>query len=458
MKALLTVPVHRVFRGSLCGWLLAAALAAPAAAADRQTPSGHRKPVVADVRLIEGRADTFEPTAAVANLDLGLVAGSTRWDHDGDGISWNDTYVGFLWDAGRPIEVFAIGERLYFNDNIQFVHEVSPGRTVVGADYFRRLGRALPFLWTEEHGFRFLPTQCSRTPKPSQSCGGTATGVSANGRRVVGTVQRSPAEPAQAALWSVRRGAGRRIALRRLPAPAAWSRARDVSADGKVIVGDSGPEEAQPSASLWQKGGGYRSLEVGQTSSAVFVAEDGSAVIGWGSVDGRRLLVRWDRQRRPTVEVPPGNLSVESIQAVNPSATAVVGALSEDGNWAPFVWTLERGFVVIGELGREGDYDRSVARDVSDDGTAVVGVLESSSIIEGEPRSYAFLWTAESGLHTINDLVSRAGLADPDYFLASAISGNGLQILASGNPPRAQRDTNSILVTLAGARAGGSGG
>lgn len=56
-------------------------------------------PIVNRVALVTGRDDLLVPAATIANLDAPAryVAGSSRWDHDGDGVVFNETHVTFLW-------------------------------------------------------------------------------------------------------------------------------------------------------------------------------------------------------------------------------------------------------------------------------------------------------------------------------------------------------------------------
>jgi hypothetical protein len=125
-----------------------------------------------------------------------------------------------------------------------------------------------------------------------------------------------------------------------------------------------------------------------------------------------------------------------------------VGALSFNGNGAPYLWTLAGGFQILPELGREGDYDASEAIGLSEDGRAVVGTLQANVISNGDPRSLAFLWTADGGLFTLNGLLATTGFPDPDFFSALAISRDGRKILATGNPEGTENDTNSLILTL----------
>lgn len=52
------------------------------------------------------------------------------------------------------------------------------------------------------------------------------------------------------------------------------------------------------------------------------------------------------------------------------------------------------------------------------------------------------------GLILVNDLVRRAGNPGPDFYAASAISGDGKWVFAIGNPGHSEHDTNSVVFRL----------
>ena len=404
-------------------------------------------PVVTEVRPVPGAPDLFGPGIGVTNLDAGdLVAGSSRWDHDGDGIYFNETYVAFLASPATPTRVFAIPEDLYYASVIDTVSEIADNGICVGTNLWRREFRNKPFVWTPNAGLHFLP--CST--RGSAACMGSAAAVSADGRISVGYVspQAQGASP-RAARWSIVDGRRLRLTLRELETADAWSNAWDVSVDGGTAVGESGADEASIVAARWVGLKRQPMEAVGTASSALFVADDASGSIGWADLGGARVLVRWDASGAATIASPPGGGSVESVRAVNRAATAAVGAYSIGGNWAPFVWTLGGGFVTIPENGREADYDRSEAFDVSDDGSTVVGYLGAQVISNGEPPQRAFLWNTSVGFVLVNDLMAAHGETDPDYFFADAISGDASRIVVTGNVSASIHDTNSVIVSLA---------
>jgi uncharacterized membrane protein len=417
-------------------------------------------PVVSRVVLVTGRDDLLLPAAAIANLDAPsrFVAGTSRWDHDGDGVVFNETHVTFLWSEAGGIQVAPVGDELYFEPNRHFPAAIARDGAVVGADLFTEMFKAFPYVFVRDT-FQILPLPCRGAPLDTlralrlSQCTGFATGVSDDGRVVVGTAQIGEGffPPTRAVVWKGDLRSRRpRYTVASLAAPPdGSSNAYAVSADGVTIAGDAGPDPFTLSAVRWVNDTLQPLEPVGTSSSALFLARDGSAAIGWAFLeDGSTVLVRWDSAGAALAAAPPGGTSVVTIAAINATATAAVGAGAFNGNQAPYVWTLDGGFTILPELGRESDYDLSEALGVSADGRSVVGAIQASVVSNGDPPARGFLWTADGGLVVLDDLLSAAGFADAGIFTAGAISSDGRRILATGNPPRTDRDTNSVVIEL----------
>jgi len=417
------------------------------------------------VTLVDGVPSMFNPSATVANLDAGdLVAGNTLWDA-GDGIIYLETRVGFLWspiDGARPFE---IPQDLYSNANRHIPEEIGASSTVVGWDLFTAQTAQLPFMWSPANGFVLLPLPDLRygTGRPfdrqSTSWNGFAYAVSDDGRTIVGTTQQGlfGDAPHYATVWDVipTSPQNSRIARDELTASGTYADAWDVSADGTVVVGDAGPSFDSVQAARWVNRLPAPMTPVGTSSTALFTAADGSASVGTGVVDGQEVLVRWDANGDALVAAPPAGLTVEVINAINPTATAVVGALNDNdpsqpfGNWAPFLWTMNDGFTVLPEFDRPQDFELSEALDVSDDGSLVVGWVRPDSSVNGDPPTIGFLWTATNGMIAINDLLQASGISDPSViYRVSAVSGDGSRLLGTGNPSSTSADTNSVILQL----------
>jgi uncharacterized membrane protein len=412
---------------------------------------------VTQVTQVTGTPDMYLPGAGVANLDAGnLVAGNTRWDN-GSGIVFNDTHVGFLWSPATGAKVFKINDTLYFTPNFHFPAAISSNGVVIGTDLFRETLKGLPFLWTAADGFNFLPLPCPGPPPDNSGgvsnsdCNGAASAISAGGSVAVGLFREGilGAFPTMAVRWEVKKsGQHLRLDDKRLQTPDAWSDAWAVSADGSVIVGDSGPSDTALQATRWVNGTQQALQVVSTSSTARFTSSDGSIAVGFATIGSRRVLALWDGNGTATVAEPPAGTSIETIAAINPAGTAAVGALSAGGNRAPYLWTRTGGFTVIPENGREQDYDLSEALDVSDDGTVVVGALQATVVSNGDPAPRGFLWTPGQGLILLDDLLTEFGFANPSIYQVSAISGDGRRVLAAGSFPRANQDTTSLVIGL----------
>jgi hypothetical protein len=397
----------------------------------------------------------YSPGIGAANLDAGnLVAGMMKWDKFGVGTFFNESFVAYLWDPTNGSTVIQETIQTWTTPHFAVASEIAPNRTVVGTDGFRETLKSYGWIWNQTDGLNFLPTQCNGPMPPvgevpTTDCTSLALAVSNDATIVAGSVFDSYMSPPQAARWVVKRNKkGLKATLDVLaPRGAGWSEANDVSADGTVIVGDSGPSDTTYQAAKWTDGSFSQMQAVGDTSSALFAADDGRGGIGTANDGALTVLVRWAADGTATRYDPPAGSTVVEIRAINPAATAAVGALSLDNNWAPFLWTEWGGYTVLPELDQPA-YDMSEALDVSDDGTVVVGALQSSVYGPGSQLAYGFYWSERTGLVLINDMLVGWQPDPPDYYSASSISGDGLRFLATGNPPSGTHDTNSVLVTV----------
>ena len=427
-------------RGWLAGPALALLAAGSAGAQMGPAPAGQEPPApplpaVVSVTPITGTAQTFNPVAAIANLDAGdFVAGRSVVEVQG-GL-FLETFLGFLWTPSSGATVFSVPVQQHLNPNLQLPMEIADDGTVVGVNLFTDTLDVRPFQWTARAGFEFLPL-------PGADLNGNAVAVSSDGRVAGGSIDAGFAGTSRAAVW-----VDKSIAL--LGAPGQHSLVHDLSASGAVAVGEAGADPAGAQATRWHLGVevGLGPVQGATASAARFSSRSGRSAIGTATVDGRDVLVRWDRTARPAVHLPPDGLSVAAIRAINPRATAAVGALEEDGDQRPFLWRQGRGFEVLGELGLESEYDLSEACDVSDDGRRVVGRLQASVIFEGDPPTTGFLWTPETGTRALDDLLEASGQAPLGLFTADAISGDGRRVLTTGVEQPSVNDTSAVLLEL----------
>jgi probable HAF family extracellular repeat protein len=177
---------------------------------------------------------------------------------------------------------------------------------------------------------------------------------------------------------------------------ASSSSASGISADGSVVIGNSGGQAVR-----WtQKGGivGLGFLPNNVFSSASSISADGSVIAGTSS----------------------NNYQEFNDQAYNGQA---------------FRWTQETGMVGLGFL---PDNVFSLAKNISADGSVVVG---SSSSRFGSLHE-AFVWTQTGGMVNLKDTLIGAGLDLSGWNLESArdVSADGLTIVGNGTNPSGQSE------------------
>jgi probable HAF family extracellular repeat protein len=210
-----------------------------------------------------------------------------------------------------------------------------------------------------------------------------------------------------------------------LPGGDFLSRARAISADGKVVVGESQSASGQE-AYRWTLSDGIQGLgdlpgDLFQ-SAAYGTSADGSVIVGYGyaPVAGARRAFRWTQA---TGMVSLGGSRRSNATGVSADGTVITGSVNSlppfpEGNAQAFRWTDATGMVDLGFINATGA-DFSEGNDISADGTVVVGWSATQ----------AFRWTQAT------DLVALPGLGGTGLDIARAVSGDGLVIVGSADSP-----------------------
>jgi probable HAF family extracellular repeat protein len=119
--------------------------------------------------------------------------------------------------------------------------------------------------------------------------------------------------------------------------------------------------------------------------------------------------------------VAPGDV-YSSARSVSQDGAVVVG----QGDHQAIRWTAATGFVKLGDL--QGGAGSSFATGVSADGTKVVGAGST-----GPGEQAAFLWTPETGMRNLSEILTEQGvdLTGWGLYFASDISADGKTIVGS---------------------------
>jgi len=355
---------------------------------------------------------SVEAAAEPSFTGLGDLPGgsyeSNAWGVSGDGsvvVGHSVTTSGneaFVWTLGGGM--VGIGDPLVFPIRTEANAVSDDGLVVVG------LGESAAghegFRWTAGGGMVPLGDL------PGGTFGSTALAVSADGSVIVGQGQSdasSGGTNSEGFLWT---SGGGMVALGDLPGGQYNSTAKDLSADGSVIVGGSSSVNTSFAfeAYWWTSAGGMVAL--GDLPGGAFasdardVSSDGSVIVGRGT---------------------PGVLEA-------------------------FRWTSSNGMVGLGFLPIANS---SFAEGVSGDGLVVVGASS------GFGAAHAFIWDPAEGMRRLQEvLVDDLGLDLTGWTLerATAISTDGLSIVGYGENPSGDREAwRAVLAPFDTFEAVGSG-
>src|SRR5207244_12569448 len=111
--------------------------------------------------------------------------------------------------------------------------------------------------------------------------------------------------------------------------------------------------------------------------------------------------------------------------------------------------------VDLPENGHQDFYDLSTVTAVSDNGRVVVGALSASIRGDGDPPDVGFVWSADTGLTLINDII--IDQPNPDYSSTDQVSSDGNRVMVTGNarsrPGSDDHDTLELIVDLSWSNA-----
>jgi uncharacterized membrane protein len=180
-------------------------------------------------------------------------------------------------------------------------------------------------------------------------------------------------------------------------------------------------------------------------SSARDVSADGVVIVG--DIDATGFGSQTYRWTSETGMVPLGGRSASAVSA---DGSVVVGLGGPDA----FRWTAQSGRIGLGDL-PGGDF-RSFANDVSADGSVIVGFGTT------EIGDEAMFWTQETGMVNLRSFLTSQGLDLAGWTLTSVegVSADGRTVVGSGVNPAGNQEawiatipepSTIILALLAGA-------
>ncbi len=204
----------------------------------------------------------------------------------------------------------------------------------------------------------------------------TAYGVSADGRVIVGLS--SSTQGKLAFRWTAEQGMQ---SLGDLPGGREDSSGRAVNRDGTVVVGNSSSSRGTEAFRWTAETGleGLGELAGGRFfSAAAGVSRDGSVIVGQSYSDNGKEAFRWTAADGMTgLGDLPGGEFASTAYAVSGDGKTIVGQASGPSGPEAFLWTPDKGMqsltALLGNNSAAAGWRLNESRDVSDDGTVVVG-------------------------------------------------------------------------------------
>ena len=316
------------------------------------------------------------------------------------------------------------------------------GHFVVGASIVDEDGREEGFRWDAEEGLVALGDL------PGGARVSRATAISGDGRVVVGTSQSASGK--EGFRWSTSEGmlglgdlrGGEPHQRRRVQLRVELPVRRVAVGVAQSIRG----VRTWPRAFRWTADVGMVDLgtfEDGRPSSrATDVSADGRTIVGSASSSRGRQAALW-REEEAIVglgDLPGGAFDSRAL-AIAPDATVVVGVGTGQRGPEAFRWSARSPLSGLGDL-PGGDHD-SEALAVSLGGDRIVGRGTS------ERGDEAFLWSPTQGLRLLEQVAREAGLEIPEAWRlerAIAISHDGGTIAGTGTNPDGAREAWLIVL------------
>jgi hypothetical protein len=171
---------------------------------------------------------------------------------------------------------------------------------------------------------------------------------------------------------------------------------QDISADGRVLVGQTTSGVFTGIAWRWSEADGFQTLATG---GAISVSADGTVVAGTRAVSPSVLEpFRWTEDTGPLALLPqlPNALQI-GASIISKDGAAVFGTLRVDsGKENIFRHTATAGVV---DIGRPSGWDHAQPRDASSDGSVVV--VFAAGVTGNQFAEAVFRWTEATGFTEI---------------------------------------------------------
>jgi len=225
-----------------------------------------------------------------------------------------------------------------------------------------------------------------------------------------------------------------------------YSYARGASDDGSVVVGHSYNANNDAEAFRWVDGTmtglGFLPNAAIRRSYARGVSADGSVVVGYSyNANSNLEAFRWVDGTMTGLGFLPDGANLSYANGVSADGSVVVGYGYNANNDAEAFRWVDGTMTGLGFL---PSFTNSYANAISADGSVVVGYADGG-IYNGE----AFRWTLETGMESVEDWLSNAGVSIAAWsHLDNASSTNSDGSVVVGSGVNANGDTEAFIARV----------
>ncbi len=207
-----------------------------------------------------------------------------------------------------------------------------------------------------------------------------------------------------------------------------------ISGDGNHVVGLGWINAGEAHGIHWTAGSGTVDLgssAPNMSSRANAVDHDGDVVVGWQDSALERNGAIWINGVQSLITTPSGGL-VGEAGAVSDDGQWVVGMGGVSTNDEAWRWSQATGLEQLGSLGLGGIFPVGFATGISGDGSVIVGMDRP---IGPATSGEGWLWTAATGLVSMDDYFAGLGLVAPNglrFSLPLGVSPDGSTFFGLG--------------------------
>lgn len=282
------------------------------------------------------------------------------------------------------------------------------------------------YKWTKETGVEIIAALTNQSLRSGR------TSITGDGKKIAATATNPANNMGEMAIYDVPTGTWQYLGgidnnITEDPKSSNFA----ISRDGKTLVGLGWKPNFLAHAIYWTQETGMVDMGssfAGNSSRANDVSADGKIIVGWqDNQDWYRQGAFWENGNQTLLNDSQG-IAVGEALAVSSDGKWIVG---EYADYRPWIWSKTTGMQII-DHPDAGPLLRGYAADVSEDGKVVIGTYQS---YHPDYMTQGFIWTPETGRVVLNDYLASLGVDITGYnlYYPIALSNDGKYVMGRGS-------------------------